>query len=1147
MIYFLFRRLWLLCCCLVVGWQVHAQQSGLRNKQIIVTNDTIRLDTVSIIPGSLVVTGFDTSYFTVNELRSWLLFKKKLQVSTVQVQYRVWPMQWYTPYATYKYDSIVNRFVAAQPTKQRNSDDRLFNFGNLQYNGSFGRSLSFGNNQDAVFNSQLNLQLSGYIADSIQLLAAITDNNIPIQPDGTTQQLNEFDRILLQFQKQQWSLSLGDIDVRQNQHYFLNFYKRLQGVQYAQQWRTKQQVTGNTMVTGAIAKGKFARYVFQGAEGNQGPYRLQSPNGELFLVVLANTERVFMDGELLQRGEDQDYTINYNTAEVTFTPRRMITKDKRIQIEFEYADRNYLNSMLYATTSISKANRWKVSIAAYSNTDAKNSPINQSLDNAQKQFLAATGDSIQSAFYPVASIDTLAVGKILYKKIFVTYTGGSDSVYVYSTNRDSAKYNLNFINVGANKGNYIPLLNAANGKVYQWVAPVNGIPQGSYEPATFLVTPKQQQLATIVSEFNITSNLTVKAEAAVSKYDINRFATKQKQNDVDAAGRLAIQHAKQLRQWQLTTTAQYEWVGKNFSTIERLRAPEFYRDWGLPILLLQQVQEQLPALSITLKKQQQSIGYQYQGYIRGDGFNANRHTLTHQLQQRGWDWNANMQLTNSNTEILQGRFIRPTIQISKLLPQLKQWQVGATYALENYQQRYLPSDTLTPLSFMFETITAFIKSDVQKRNRWELQYFTRKDGLPLGSNLQIVDRSHNYNAQLWLMANPKHQLRMNVTYRTLQVYQSKLSSQNSDNTLLSRIEYMVNEWKGLLTGSLLYEVGTGQEQRRDISYVEVPAGRGEYTWIDYNNDGIPQLNEFEIAQFPDQAKYIRIFTPTNTFIKASYNQFNYAINIQPRALWAKSNNWYKQLFSRTQLTTTMQLSQKAVSNGNALLNPFTARASDTSLIAYNVAVSNTLGINRFSTKWGIDITNIQNTQKALLTYGTETRTVNEWIVKGRTAITTHWLLEAIHKTGTQVVTTPSFANRNFNIQSQSIEPRITYTAGTMWRVLVSYQYVLQKNTLTVNERSNNNTINGEFKYNATQKTSLLVRGSYNNILFDGAVNSTTGFVLLNGLLPGKNYLWGVELTQRLMNNLELTLQYDGRKPAATRTIHRGSAAIRALL
>ena len=102
--------------------------------------------------------------------------------------------------------------------------------------------------------------------------------------------------------------------------------------------------------------------------------------------------------------------------------------------------------------------KFSLDVGIYSNVDAKNSPINQTLDNPQKQFLANLGDSIQNAYYPYASIDSFSTSKILYKKIDTVYNGIHDSIYVYSTNPDSAKYSLSFVEVGTNKGNYVPLV-----------------------------------------------------------------------------------------------------------------------------------------------------------------------------------------------------------------------------------------------------------------------------------------------------------------------------------------------------------------------------------------------------------------------------------------------------------------------------------------------------------------------------------------------------------------------------------------------------------------------------------------------------------------------------------------------------------------
>ena len=1152
-----------ICCGLTMSLWGQSPRPGrpvsnLRKKVLHTNIDKVQLDTLSILPNTLIVPGISKESYTVDYINAVFIWKEKPPIDSVWVQYRVFDTKLNAITKRFTYDSVMNNFVApfVFNNNSQQQNDKFFDFGTINYTGSFGRGIAFGNSQDAVVSSSLNLQLNGYLADSIEIAAAITDNNIPIQPDGTTQQLNEFDRIFLQFKKKTWALSLGDIDIRQNKSYFLNFYKRLQGASFETSNKITPHISNTSLLSGSIAKGKFTRNILQGQEGNQGPYRLTGANNEFYFVLLANTERVYIDGELLQRGEDRDYVINYNTAEITFTPKRMITKDSRIQVEFEYADRNYLNANLYFTNTTSFSDKLRVTLSAFNNSDAKSSPINQSLDANQKSFLRDLGDSVNNAFYKIAVPDTFSVGKILYKKIDSTYNSGAnrDSIFVYSTNPDSAMYTLSFVDVGVGKGDYLPNFNGANGKVYTWVAPVGTVKQGQFEAATFLVTPKKQQLVSLAVDYDVSKNTNITTELAYSNYDINTFSTKDKSDNKGYAAKVQLKNTKTFvgeKKLQLITNGGVEYVDARFKPLELLRNVEFTRDWGLPFVVKPATETIITAGAQLLDKKKNSFRYQLTNYKRGNDFNGIRNSIFHTQDIKGWLFNSQFNITSTSSAIEKGLLLKPVIDVSKKLKQLWNYTIGANFSLEQSEVKNKITDSVNSISYSFQTMQVSLKSPEAKPNRWGIIYSTRVNKYPYGKELLKSDRSHNINVTGEFAKNQHHQFRWNVTYRKLDILDSAVTRQKADQSLLGRVEYQVNEWKGLVTGNLLYEVGAGQEQKRDYAYLEVPAGQGQYTWIDYNGDGVQQLNEFETAVFQDQAKYIRIYTPTNEFIKANYNTFNYSISLNPRAVIdARSAKGAKKLVGKLNLQSSLQILKKEIASGLVQLNPFKTPLSDTSLITLNSVFINTFSFNRFSTVWGLDITNTLNSGKSLLTYGLESRQLKEWSGRTRLNLSKALQLNITGKTGNNELATSNakFQNRNYYIKQYSIEPGISFTKGTAFRFITGYKYSHKKNQLGDQETYSSNSINTEVKYNILQSTSILTKFTYSQISFSplANVNSTVGYNMLDGLLPGKNFLWNIELTKRLANNLEVNIQYEGRKPGDGRVVHVGRASLRAL-
>lgn len=1157
-IYFVFIFLLFIQCAFSQISPAHL--SNLRKKYIFIKTNPVHFDSSSVIPNTVFAEGISNDSFHVDYVNALITFTAKHLPDSVYITYRVFPFRLNNTFQHFNYDSIRFNFEKEHPFVFKNNapqNNKVIDFGNITYNGSIGRGISFGNSQDAVVNSTLNLQLNGYIGDSLELNAAISDNNIPIQPQGNTQSLHDFDRILMQVKKHGWQASFGDIDIRQNQNYFLKFYTRLQGASFTTDNKIGSNTTNSLLLSGAIAKGKFNRNVITPIEGDQGPYRLSGANGELFFTVLAGTEKVFIDGQLLTRGEDQDYIIDYNTAELTFTAKRLITKDSRIQVEFEYSDRNFLNSLLYASDEMNINKKLKINIGAYSNVDAKNTSINQSLTTDQKQFLSQIGNKTDSAFYPDAVADTFSVNKILYKKIDTVYNNIHDSVYVYSVNKNDALYNLSFTNVGLGKGNYVQATGNANGQVFMWVQPVNGLPQGDWEPVVLLVAPKKQQLISVGAQYFINDKSYIKTEMALSNYDANTFSLKDKNKDNGLAGKFEFTNEQKIfRNFQKDLTLQssviYEYVQDRFKPIERLRNVEFNRDWGLPFDAPAATENLLTGSLQLHDAKNNYVHYELTNYNRSDNYNGIRNSIEHFMLFKGWKIADKFYITHVNSNIQKGSYIRPSIDVSKTFASLKEITIGGSFSSENNQQLLKQYDTLSPLSFAFNLWQVYIKSSEKKLNRWGITYFTRTNKIPFQKNLITEDKSQNVSLITELLKNENHQLKLNITYRKLDVTNAGITNEKSDQSLLGRAEYAVHEWKGLVEGSVLYELGSGQEQKTEYTYIQVPAPLGYYTWNDYNGDGIPQLNEFEVAIYPDQKTWIRVLTPTNKYVKANYLQFNYNVNINPAAVIKNTaSNKFIKFINRFSANSSLQINKKDLAGNKSVeFNPFSKNLIDTTLISLTSFLSNTIYFNRKSVKWGIDVTHRLNTSKALLSYGFESNKLRDLTLKGRWNLNRSIATSFTNKYGLNQLINSSFENRNYHINEVSTEPSVSYIYKSNLRISFIYTYDVKQNKIGFMEKAINNAIAAELRYNVLSNGTLNAKFSFNNISFNGgnggSANSAAGYILLDGLLPGKNYLWNVELTKRLVGNIEVNLQYEGRKPGNTHTIHTGTATIRAI-
>lgn len=1140
--------------CIGLSHTLLAQGTLKKTGSRTVDSTYLKLDTLSIVPGTFTLSGIDSADYQVDYLNGGLrILNPEALGKGITYSYSCFSFNLKEP-VQHRSQSLNIRqkgsiYHQMTPIVPKTEDVFAGNGSQLQSTGSISRGVSIGTNQDFVLNSTLNLQLSGKLSDKLEITANITDKNVPIQPEGNTQSINDFDRIFIRLNyDKRFMLDAGDIEVSQQQDAFMRLTRKFMGMAFAADNSLKGGNHLTNSVGGGVNKGKFVRQTVEVQNGVQGPYRLTGEQGETNITILAGSERVYMDGELLVRGQENDYVIDYNTAELSFTVKHLMTAEKRIIVEYEYSDRHYARYNLFTFNEFTheKNHKLKLKLNFYHEQDLKNRSIQPELNDDQKLFLSTLPSSVQTAWYYYADSALQTTDEVLYEQRDTLFQGVQYQIYVYSARTDVQLYRLSFSMVGERMGNYVLTSNTANGRVFAWVAPVDGVPQGNYEPVQLLTAPQTHDMATIAASYEFSKNTGLDCELALSNHDKNNFS-KNNEHNVGFAGMLSFFHDQELKRksmysqpWMLKTKIYYEFFHKDFSVLENTREVEFQRNYNLDEAYSHRFSEQMVQLTLALS--QDTIGdlrYDLNWFSRIGNMNAVKNELTADIHQNGWRYNTLTSYLFSKDSLQKTNFIKSYNTLSKTLRKI---EVGLKENFEYNAMRTLDSGTLRPGSQGFNEALVFLKNNDSLPYLFHISYKNRVESRLKEGVMGMGSMSNEAKASFELAKLKNNRIKADVTYRNMQI-RNEQDRYNTENYFLAGLEYTGRFWRNALVLNTYYEAGSGLEQKMVFSYLKVAEGQGVYVWNDYNGNGIEELDEFEVAAFRDQANYIKVWQNGTDYVNTHNNQFVQSIQLRPANVWSGKKD-FRRVLARFSDAANLKIVQKNNFQHNAnAFNPFYLNMADTNVVSGNLSFTNTLSYNHKSI-FSIDFVTQLNRRKNLLYYGTDRGSYDMQQLVFRANAGKMVSLKTDYQHSVKTNYSEFLTSRCFAIVEHCATMEVIFQYKNKLHVKTAYLYSFKRNRQGFQEAQQHK-LDVEFKYKMVKKGNLTVAAAYYNIKYNDAENSSLSYEMLEGLSMGHNITWDAKYEANITDFLQLNLLYQGRYTQGHKVVHTGSLEVRA--
>jgi len=1065
-------------------------------------------------------------------------------IDTVFVFYKTYPDLFKNSYrkrALIYYDSpqekdslVISQLLHSKPI----TSESIFGK-DMVKSGSITRGFTVGTTKDFSLNSGLNLSLSGKLSDDIEIIAALTDENTPIQPDGNTETLEELDKVFIQVKHSNVIGTFGDIDYKIKSGEFGKLQRKLKGLQTDLNY-------GNSTASFVFAtqRGKFTNKSFGGNDGVQGPYRLTGSNNERNIIIIAGSERVYLDGVELQRGENNDYSIDYSTAEIFFTPKRVITSASRISVDFEYSDRQYKRDYFGAGVGTKLFNdALKVSFNYFSESDEHESPLDLILDENDKQILQNAGDNVQNAAVSGVRIpepDSLGVIHGSYTAVDSLIMGVPFTYYRYSPESINSVYNVSFSYVGEGKGDY----RRERLGEYKFA----GVGQGGYLPLRFLPLPAFRQMGNMIFDFNPIDNMNIKIELAGSIFDENRFSDIDDDDNEGFARKLEAQYSLDnlsvagINLRKIDISLKDRFIDTNFRSLDRIDEVEFGRDYNIGLDV--KGNEHLTELQIKSKLSNQFDLNTFWGrYRKGNVFSSDRYKFFASfVEQNKYALKYDIDYVTTSDANFVSNWVKQNSDANYYIGDIK---LIVDFLYENKLSSFANSDSLHQNSLRYFQIKPGVQLISGKSFELYANYTIREESFPISGEMKLASVS---NAQGFtaLYRDNKYSSNLNLSILNKKFENDFKKLGFADNeTVLIKTQHNFNFGKRLVKGAIFYEAVTEKSSRFERIFIRVPQGAGNYSYLgDINKNGIADENEFEPTLY--DGDYISTTYPTDELFPVVDLKFNTRWSFD-LSQYFKENAAFSKLLRALSSETSWRIDENSKESDISkiyFLNLSSFLSDSTTLRGSNTFTQD-LFYDKNKRDFSLRLRYIQKKYLNNFSAGIEEGYLRERSIKLRIGLIKEILNQTEYINKTDLVSAQLNSNRNRELISDELTTEFSYRPYPRWEVGLKFvagttndSYPQTPTEITFNSQ--------ELRINYSFFTKGRIRGELerNEYLVNTEENYIP-FEITKGNAVGKNYILRIIFEYKIGTNLQTTVNYMGRFHGSGRVLNTFRAEARA--